>query len=85
MRLEQVHRCTLAGLQHTEVRTAHLVQKGPMGQMMPFPAAAMGAYGIYGAAMMRPLLPMVPGRGFGEAFRGRGRGPPSRGRGRGRW
>ena len=56
-----------------------------MGQMMPFPAAAMGAYGIYGAAMMRPLLPMVPGRGFGEAFRGRGRGPPLRGRGRGRW
>ncbi len=56
-----------------------------MGQMTPFPAAAMGAYGIYGAAMMRPLLPVMPGRGFGDAMRGRGRGPPLRGRGRGRW
>ena len=61
------------------------VQKGPMGQMVPLPAAAMGAYGIYGAAMMRPLLPMMHARGFGEAMRGRGRGPPMRGRGRGRW
>ena len=62
-----------------------LSQKGPMGQMVPLPAAAMGAYGIYGAAMMRPLLPMMHARGFGEAMRGRGRGPPMRGRGRGRW
>ena len=66
-----------------------LVQKGPMGPaaVMPFPgAAAMGAYGIYGAAMMRPLMPMMHARGFGDAMRGRGRGPPPmRGRGRGRW
>lgn len=65
-----------------------VLQKGPLGQVMPFPgpaAAAMGAYGIYGAAMMRPLLPMMHARGFGEPMRGRGRGLPMRGRGRGRW
>ncbi len=60
-----------------------------MGQMMPFPGAAigaaMGAYGIYGAAMMRPLMPMMRARGFGDTMRGRGGGPPMRGRGRGRW
>ena len=59
-----------------------------MRPMAPFPGpAAMGAYGIYGAAMMRPLMPMMHACGFGgDAIRGRGRGPPPmRGRGRGRW